>query len=223
MKGIVKLSLIVFALSFLACEKKGDQFYYEYDAGESIFDGTIYEYLKNQKGVFDSLLLVLNRMPELENKLVDEKEKSTLFAVTNRSFELSVNALNSNRLLLGREPLYLEDLALNELDSLIYRYLFEGMYDTEVLKPFKEGEVLQSLKHDYDMHLQYEVLDASGYVGGGQQQIRFSDVNNSIFQRYWQRINTTAVNIYTSNGIIHILSPGHDFGFGKFTQKFSQE
>ena len=45
----------------------------------------------------------------------------------------------------------------------------------------------------------------------------------TIFQRYWQRVNTSVVNVRTKNGIIHILSAGHDFGFSKFTSKYSTQ
>lgn len=221
MKGVLKIGFaIMLLISTISC-KKGDDYYYNYAKEAEVYEGTVYEYLKNQKGEFDSLVLLLNRVPKFE-KLFNDEEKITLFATSNRSFQLSVDAMNVNRALLGKEPLYLEDLAVNELDSLMSRYVFEGEYDTKVLAPFIEGQLLKSYQYDYDMHLQHEVLDASGYVQGGEQQIQLSDVNNSIFMRYWNTTNTKSVNIHTQNGVIHILSPNHDFGFGKLTQKFTE-
>ena len=146
-----------------------------------------------------------------------------MFAVTNRSFQLAVDALNTTRRLTGKTPLYLEDVGLIDVDSMVNRYVIDQVYDTKTLAPFIDGRVVVSTKNAYKMHIQYKVLDASGFVGGGQQQLLFSDTNNSIFQRYWQQVNTSAVNIRTKNGIIHILSVGHDFGFGKFTINFSSQ
>lgn len=225
MKKIHLRLLFIFPLlvaSLIGCEKR-DDYYYDYESSEVVYDGTIYQYLENQPGVFDSLLLVLDRVPDLRTRLGNEDVNMTFFAVSNRSFELAVDALNTTRAITGRSPLYLEDVGLVDLDSMINRYAFDEIYDTEQLAPFIDGQVVNSTKHDYTMHMQYRVLDASGFVGGGQQQLIFSDTNNSIFQRYWQRVNTSAVNIRTANGIIHVLSAGHDFGFSKFTSKYSSQ
>lgn len=216
------LLVFILALLFAGCEK-GDNYYYNFETAESQYDGTIYEYLEGQKGVYDSLLLILDRVPDLRRKLNNTDSTLSLFAVTNRSFQLAVDALNTTRRLTGRSPLYLEDVGLVDIDSMVNRYVLNDVYDTKTLAPFIDGQVVLSTKYEYRMHIQYRVLDASGFVGGGQQQLLFSDTNNSIFQRYWQQVNTSAVNIRTKNGIIHILSAGHDFGFNKFTSKFSSQ
>jgi len=217
--AILGLILTVF---FTSCDK-GNDHYYDYEATEVVYDGTIYQYLSSEKGVYDSLLLVLDRVPDLRTKLNNSDSTLSLFAVTNRSFQLALEALNTTRSLTGRSPLYLEDVGLSDLDSMVNRYVLNEVYTTNILAPFIDGQVVKSTKYDYNMHIQYRVLDASGFVGGGQQQLIYSDTNNSIFQRYWQGINTSAVNIKTTNGIIHILSAGHDFGFNKFTSKYSSQ
>lgn len=220
-KPILWLFLIGSMTCFLACEK-GNDFYYDYTEEAEVFDGTILKYLESKPETYDSLLLVLDRFPELREKLNQASDTLTLFAPTNRSFSLAVDALNTTRALTNRSPLYLEDVPIVDLDSMICRYVFEDLIDIEELRPVIDGLNIDSYKYGYRMHAQYDVLSASGIVGGGQQQIIFSDINNSIFQRYWQNINTTAVDIRTTNGVIHVLSSGHDFGFNKFAAKFSQ-
>lgn len=205
-----------------SCEK-GDNYFSNYSTEQKVYDGTIYEYIKNQRGTFDSLILVLERLPDLRRKLDNQDSTLTLFAVNNRSFELAINSLNTTRKLTDRVPLYLEDVGLSDLDSFTNRYVLNQIYDTESISPFLDGVLVKSTKYDYNMHIQYRVLNASGYYEGGEQQIVFSDTNRSIFQRYWQGINTSTVNVKTNNGIIHILSPGHDYGFGKFTSKYSTQ
>jgi len=212
---------IIFLLSFAAC-KKGNDYYYNYKDEASVFDGTILNYLESKPETYDSLLLVLDRFPTIRQKLDQADATLTLFAATNRSFELAVDALNTTRRLTNKAPLYLEDVPSNDLDSLISRYIFEEEFDIDQLKPYIDGLNIDSYNYGYRMHAQYTVLSASGLINGGEQQIIFSDVNNSIFQRYWQNINTSSVNIKTTNGVIHVLSSGHDFGFNKFTSKFSQ-
>ncbi|WP_033563542.1 fasciclin domain-containing protein [Sphingobacterium sp. SYP-B4668] len=215
------LGLACLLIGLASCQK-GDQYYFDYKNETKTFDGTILDYLDSQPGVFDSLILTLDRVAELRTALKDDSKQYTLFAVTNRSFEIAIKSLNTTRKLANKKPLYIEDLDLIEVDSILSRYVFQGMYDTDYLSPFVEGQTIESVRYNYKMHMQYEVTNASGLVGGGQQQIELSDVNNSIFQRYWKSINTASVNLKTKNGVIHILSSGHDFGFNKLTTKFAQ-
>jgi hypothetical protein len=223
MKANIIIKYLVVLLSIMigvSCQK-GDNYFSNYSSESKVYDGTIYDYLKNQKGTFDSLVLVLERLPDLRRKLQNEDSTLTLFAVNNRSFELAIKSLNTTRALTKKEPLFLEDVGLVDLDSFTNRYVLDQTYNTSDIAPFIDGVTVVSTKNNYNMHIQYKVLNASGYYQGGEQQIIFSDTNRSIFQRYWQRINTISVNIKTKNGVIHILSPGHDFGFGKFTSKYS--
>ncbi|MCA5005810.1 hypothetical protein IPZ78_11675 [Sphingobacterium sp. WQ 366] len=222
MKNLYIILLPLLLLVNISCDK-GDAHYYDYNTQAPVFDGTIYEYLESQPGVYDSLLLVLDRLPDLRSKLKNPDSTYTLFAVTNRSFDIALEALNTTRSLTGRSNLYLEDVGLLDLDSMTNRYVINDVFDTEQLMPFIDGKLVTSTKNNYSMHIQFRVLNASGFVGGGQQQLIFSDTNNSIFQRYWQRVNTSVVNVKTKNGIVHILSAGHDFGFSKFTSKYSTQ
>jgi len=225
-RHIEKTAYLMLALSGIlagtASCKKGDTYYYDYQNESRAYDGTVLQYLEAQPSVFDSLVLVLDRLPHLRASLNDASRSLTMFAVTNRSFEIAVTAMNNARRLSGRPPLYLEDIARHELDSLVSRYIFTDTYDIAFLSPYEEGQTVESIGFGYEMNLQYNVTNASGLVGGGQQQILFSDVNRSIFQRYWKRVNTASVDLKTRNGIIHVLSPSHDFGFNKLTTKFSQ-
>lgn len=222
MKKLYYVLFLLSSLSTLFSCTKGDEYYSDYVNITQSYEGTILEYLESQPGTFDSLILVLDRLPELRDSLNDQNKEITLFAVTNRSFQIAVGAMNTARELSGRTPLYLEDLKKADLDSLTSRYVISGLYDTDALHTFKEGRTVPSMRYGYDMNILYNQTNASGFVQGGQQQLLFSDVNNSIFQRYWETINTASVNLYASNGVLHVLSAGHDFGFNKLTTKFSQ-
>lgn len=222
MKRFLNILLLLGGMTLLFSCTKGDQYYADYENMTQQYDGTILEYLESQPGTFDSLILVLDRLPELRDSLNSAETDFTLFAVTNRSFEIAIEAMNRARALSGRKSIYLEDLPKADLDSLTSRYVFKGFYDTESLYTFREGQTLGSLRYSYDMNILYTETNSSGLVYGGQQQLLLSDVNNSIFQRYWETINTASVNMYTNNGVLHVLSSGHDFGFNKLTTKFSQ-
>jgi len=213
---ITYTTFFVCLLFTMSCEK-GDDHYLNYNTSAIRHDGTMYDYLIHQPGVYDSLALVLERLPELKNYLNNEQSNMTLFAINNRSFELALTNLNLARKNNNLVPLYLEDIDRDLLEKLMYRYVFTDRQRVNDFRPFVDGMSVFSLKYDYEMHVLYQVLTSSGLVGGGQQQLMFSDVNESIYQRYWDSTVTSSVDLNTDNGIVHTLSPRHEFGFGKLT------
>jgi len=203
-------------VAFAAC-KKGNTYYEDYQLPDAEFDGTTLKFLESQGAVYDSLLLALDRVPDLRAKLNSMSDTLTFFASSNSSFTNAIEAMNSVRKAGNRTPLYLEDIPQLMLDSLMYHYTFRGNHNTESLDQLVEGKEIRSID-DYRMHMMYNVTSASGVTGGGQQQIKLSDMNNSIFQRYWQESNTSVVNIKTKNGTLHVLTPSHNFGFSKLAK-----
>src|SRR5690606_42113845 len=109
MKNLYKIILPFLLLVNIGCVK-GDEHYYNYNTEAPVYDGTIYEYLQSQAGVYDSLLLVLDRLPDLRAKLRNADSSYTLFAVTNRSFDIALEALNPISCLPGSPHLYLDNL-----------------------------------------------------------------------------------------------------------------
>ncbi|MEJ2883778.1 hypothetical protein [Pedobacter sp. GR22-6] len=212
------LLTILISTQLFSC-KKGDSPYYNYENELKQFDGNALDYLKAQKGIYDSLLVVLSRLPNLEDSL--RKEKLTLFAVTNKSFQTSVENLNAVRKRTNKTPLYLATMDIKELDTMTSRYIIRGQYTSKDFENYTDGLLLKSIGYNYSMHVLYSKADASGLIGGGPTVITFSDPKNSIFIRYWQRTPTNAVNIRTNNATINVVAPGHDFGFGDFVTRIN--
>ena len=214
LKSMLVIATICMVL--LSC-KKNDGDYYNYENSLKEFDGNALSYLKSQEGVYDSLLLVLNRLPALQDSL--QNEQVTFFAATNKSFQISVESLNTLRKRTNKLPLYLKDMNIEELDTMLSRYIIRGTFTTASFQNYADGLLLRSINHNYNMHVLYKKADAAGFIGGGPGIITFSDPKNSIFVRYWQSTPTNAVNIKTNNAIINVVSPGHDFGFGDFVTR----
>ncbi|UIR55387.1 fasciclin domain-containing protein [Sphingobacterium sp. SRCM116780] len=212
----IVFSFLTLVIGFAAC-KKGNTYYEDYQLKDTEFKGTTLNFLETQGSVYDSLLLALERVPDLRSKLNSTTDTLTFFATTNSSFTNALEAMNAVRKASNRAPLFIEDIPQIVLDSLMYHYAFNGNYNTNSLEEFKEGKEVRAIDN-YRMHLMFKVTSASGITNGGQQQIKLSDINNSIFQRYWQESNTSVVNIKTTNGTVHILSPSHNFGFSKLAK-----
>ena len=213
---IVVLALI--GTTFTACKKNSE--YYDYKNDVKEYNGTVLQYLQAQPNTFDSLLLVLNRLPDLKDTLTNKSV--TFFAPTNASFQAAIKNLNVLRKEQGKTPLYLKDCDLNELDTLTSRYIIRGSRTTDAYTAYADGSLYTSVKYAYSMHIQYDRLNASGFVGGGPQTVIYSDPKNNIFEKYWQKSNTNAVNIKAKNGVINILAPLHDYGFNEFVTRVNQ-
>lgn len=213
--------LVIVMFTMMGCSKNNDGIYYDYDNSNAVYQGNSYEFLTSQDGLYDSLLFVINRIgPQFKTSL--ESDNLTLFAPTNQSFEIALNNLNELRKSQHKTSLNLTNISAIELDTLLCRYIIPQVIVTDSLSVFTDGVSLPSFRYDYDMNLKYQRLDASGYLKGGPQEIVYSDPKNSIFERYWVTTYTTSVNIHTDNGVVHLLSGGHEFGFGEFTRRMNK-
>lgn len=204
--------LLLGSMLVASCSKdKGD---YNYINSTVAFPGTTYDYLKSKKGMFDSLLFVIDRL-----KLTDTLRNNnvTLFAVTNQSFQQVVDKLNTTRKLRGKAPVYLKDMAEESLDSMICRYVIRESYTADSLTQ-TDGKMLKAVRYAYPMNGKLATANASGYKGGGPAVIKYFFTKKSSFVKDWVLATADAINIRTSNGIVHVLETTHPFGFGEYTK-----
>lgn len=204
-------------VSNTSCEKYDG--YYDYVNTESVFEGSAEEYFKSKSGVYDSLLLVLDRLPEYRDSIA--AGNVTIFAPTNASFHLAFNNLNLVRQSQGKHALNIHTVDLVELDTLVSQYIVRGQQTTEEMI-FVDGLDVVGVKNEIPMHAQRIKQDASGFVGGGLVTVFYTDKKDSEFDRMWVRSATQAVNILTKDAVIHILANGHEFGFGEFLTKMNK-
>lgn len=220
MKNLIKYTgavsmLLIIALFYSACKKNGGF----YDAADENvpFEGNTYEYLKSKPGVYDSLLVAIDRMG-LKETLTDSN--ITLFAVTNPSFQLALRNLNTLRRQSDKDPLFLANIDGVQLDTMVSYYIIRGQKPTDSLK-LQDGLDLTSVKVGYPMHAKSIRGSASGQVGAGPEVIEFSNTKRSQFVRNWSTSTTASNNIQTKNGIVHVISPDHTFGFDGFVTRLT--
>jgi len=217
LKGFQNYFLLITAAAIIwvatGCTKS-DNYYKNYTTTAGNFNGNALEYLQSQPGVYDSMLLAINRITGLADTL--RSEKITLFAVSNRSFIVTLQNINQARLdsIPSMPPVSIGTIDSATLDTFLCRYILRGHATSDSLVNFTDGRLYPSVRYGYPMQLQYSQTNASGFKNGGPKAITFSDPKNSIFTRYWVRVNTITVDIKTSNATIHLLPPNHDFGFG---------
>jgi hypothetical protein len=194
-----------------------------------------YDYLKSKPGVYDSLLLLIDKLG-IKQTLVDSNV--TLFAPSNASFQIAIKNLNTIRSTIGQAPIYLTQLAAGgagitipkakskakrdsaHLDTMVSRYIIRKQFTANDFS-IGDGQVIYSVRGAYPMHGQRVFADAEGLIGGGSEVIEFANTKRSLFVSKWSKTTTTSVNIKTKNGIVHLLTPEHVFGFDEFVSRMT--
>lgn len=179
---------------------------------------------------FRSAIEMLNKYRKL-NKLqltaedldedIDEKEKYAVGELTLEklwNYRKSVETIQKDE---EGNPVYVHYEYKSQVDSLLCRYMVPGLYDTSQLATASsvEGQLVQGL-HSYRMSLLYKRLPASGFLNGGPQEITFYDMGNTLDKDKWEPAKVLWSDIYAKNGVIHVMVPQHEFGFGKFIHYF---
>jgi hypothetical protein len=205
--------ILLIMVAVTSCTKT-DTTYRNYRNTAGNFKGNALAYLQSQPGVYDSMLLVINRLTGIADTV--STNNITLFAVSNRSFALALQNINQARKdsIPSLPPVSLSTMDSATLDTFFCRYIIQGQQRSDSLTGFTDGRLYASVRYDYNMQMQFDQTNASGYLNGGPKAIIFSDPKNSVFTRNWVRTTTITVDIKTDNAIVHLLPPGHDFGFG---------
>lgn len=211
-------TLLLATVCVLSCKKESP--YYNVENKLQQFDGNALAYLQANAPTYDSLLKVLERLPDLKDTL--QNQQVTLFAPTNENFAAAIKNLNFYRKQEGKTLLNLGNADLTELETMTCKYIIKKQYLTDDFKAFLEGIYVRSVKVGEQMHIEYSKENASGYVGGGAQVVRYSDTKEGFVRTYWERTQTSAVNIKTNNAVIYVLSPTHNFGFNEFTARINK-
>ena len=123
----------------------------------------------------------------------------------------------------------LNDTVINEYhydyradaEKMLCKYIIEGSYNTDDIIANEGNISLNTLKYNYRMNIECFRKSASGYVGGGTKQLIFSDMNNSQIKDNWNKASAIWYDVYTDNGVIHILTSQHNFGFDEFINVFN--
>ncbi len=209
------VALAVLALLVAACQKDGG--YAEYTRSKNQVNLNTYDYLKSRTGVYDSMVKVIDRL-NLERTV--KSNRLTVMGITNSSFAAAIKNLNIMRGGNFKAPVYIADLDINHLDTLLCRYIMPGLMPTDSLKGMPDGKLYNSLKYNAVMNMLLFSQPASGLDKGGPQYITFSDTKGSFYISKWARTNTASMDTYTINGIVHMVSPDHEFGFNEFISRF---
>ncbi|MFD2143912.1 hypothetical protein [Mucilaginibacter antarcticus] len=178
---------VVALVSQTSC-KKEKGFYDQTVTTPSVSLNT-YQYLKSKTGVYDSLLLLVDKMG-IAKTLTDSN--ITLFAPQNSSFQIAIANLNIVRRAAGQPAIYLSQLAAGDklvigskqkakakqdsimLDTIVSRYIIRKQYLAADFA-IGDGLFINAVRGGFPMHGQRVYADAQGYQNGGSEIIEFAN------------------------------------------------
>lgn len=232
-KRIHTILLIIVMLVILSSCRKDKGEYYNMQVKPVSYQGNVIQYLESQKGVYDSMLVVLKRYPDIVSKLTSG-DSLTLFAIPNNSFALAISNFNNYRDNIDSPRLYLHPAVYNlsRADSgmfnyeglrvLISRYIIDGYHNFDELAQSSNGIPYTSYDYAYKMNLKAVQENSAGSSNDGPKVIEFSDMNYSIFRRFWKSAYTSSVStVQAGSVLVHALTQNHEFGFSSFTNVLS--
>lgn len=216
---------------FFSCKKD-----YYFDTGVHIakYDGTIMQYLKSNKVMFDTTVQVIN-LAGMENVL--DKENITFFAPTSSSIVKSVRYLNRFLRANGQDTVKdYRQIKTAVWRKILTQYIFKGK---NTLKDYPQLDTLAYTAYPGQAYTSYdgEIMnigviynDAGGVKYAGYRQLFLSYIQDRT-QPTQSLINVPVAtsDIQPTNGVIHVLRQAqlsgdplgsvvinkHDFGFSK--------
>ncbi|WP_295117885.1 hypothetical protein [uncultured Chitinophaga sp.] len=219
---IATVLLIVFAATFQAC-KKDD---YKNDGGlhNAKVDMTTYDYLKSKKGIFDSLVYLIDRagLKEMVNSDI------TFFAATNYAV---VDFMKAKKII--RDQIYndenmpysMDSIPLQVLKDSLLTYMFPGKINRDQMTV--AGKVLDSKlgaipntkfiirlsrREDYGAYLKYVDYVQLGKIIGTRDDEQ-ADPDNVPPEEKDIIEDCQTSGIITNTGIIHVMFGNHHLFF----------
>lgn len=220
---INRLLLIGIAVGLVSCQK-----YYE-DSGlhNPKYDGTVLDYIKSNKQMFDSTYKVVQQA-DMEGVLTNET--ITFFAPPSGSIAKSMRRLNLYLKNSGKDTVSeIRQIKSSVWKSVLSSYIFRGKY---LLKDYPQRDTLAYLAYpgqgynsyqDRVMNIGVMFGNAGGVQYAGYRQLYIAyipDLSNP--QVGLVNIPVASSDIQPSNGVIHVLNRNrHNFGFN--TDRFIEQ
>ena len=185
------------------------------------------------------------KLKDLKACLQDEQGEYTLLAMPDSCFRTALKQLNLYRKInqltdangelnleeilayhkeIEREPEKKGDPAITDiyeykqvLDTLTCRYVLPGSYDMETLYASGRGLTVMGMYYNYRMRLEAQRRPASGIVGAGTKKLYYYDMCDTQQSDKWVVAQAIWTDVYCKNGVVHVLTPEHEFGYGIFT------
>lgn len=217
MKRNLKMIMLLFAVGMIAwsCNK----YYYDSGVHKGKYEGSIMDYMKENRSFFDSTLMVIE-LAGMTNVL--QSENVTFFAPPSGTVNKIVRSLNRQLRFAGKDTVSkLEQIKPEVWKNTLSQYVFKG---TNLLKDYPQRDTLSYVAYPGQNYTSYggRIMnigvifnDAGGVQYAGYRQLYLAyipDFSNP--QVSLTNIPVATSDIQPKNGVIHVLNKvKHTYGF----------
>ncbi len=206
--------LLLGAILLNACKK---DYYIDTGLADPHYKGTIYDYLANNPLLLDTIAYIIERAGLKETL---QKDSVTFFSPTDDAIRRAMDDLNEYRYFSLEDSVFLKDIDPAVWKRFLSMYIMDGRH---LAKDFARVDpnnvfaypginyVMQS-GYIFNIGLIYE--NYNGVEAVGARLLRITDISFDpmTFKNNPSEIVATS-DIQPTNGVLHVLSTRHTFGF----------
>ena len=217
--------LLVTVLLLNACKK---DYYIDGGQADPHYNGSIYDYLKNQPYWFDTVTYIIERAGMKEMLQNDEV---TFFSPTDDAVKTVMQSLNDYRYRNVKDSAHLEDIDPEVWRYFLSMYVLKGKYlakqfaRVDPVNIYAYPGINYVMEGGYVLNIGLIYQNYNGVEAVGARIIRLTDItyDPQNFQNN-PSIRIATSDIQPKNGVLHVLNNSHVFGFrgGNFVRMADQ-
>lgn len=218
--------LLITALLLSSCKK---DYYIDGGLADPHYKGTIYEYLVQNPDLFDTVAYIVEKAG-LKEML--QNDSVTFFTPTDQSIVTAINLLNEYRYRMVEDSVKLADIPGKVWKKFLGMYILKGKYTANKFARIDPVNVYAYPGINYVMNSGYILnigliyQNYNGVEAVGARVLLLTDITYDpvTFANNPKTLVMTS-DIQPTNGVLHVLSFRHDFGFrlGEFLRTAEQE
>ncbi len=219
MKNDIKLwpvagMLLLVILLFNACKK---DYYVDGGVADPRYDGSIYDYLKNNPYWFDTVTYIIDRAGMKEMLQNDEV---TFFSPTDDAVKVVMDELNEYRYYNVKDSVHLEDIDPQVWKYFLSMYVLKGKYlakqfaRVDPVNIYAYPGINYVMENGYVLNIGLIYQNYNNVEAVGPRIIRLTDItyDPQNFQNN-PSIQVSTSDIQPRNGVLHVLNNSHALGF----------
>jgi hypothetical protein len=206
--------LLMGALMLSACKK---DYYVDGGLANPIYKGTIYDYLKNNPLLLDTIAYIVERAGLKETL---QNDSVTFFSPTDDAIKMAMDNLNEYRYFNVEDSVFIDDINPAIWRQFLSMYIMDGRHfakdfarvDPNNIYAYPGINYVMKSGYIFNIGLIYE--NYNGVEAVGARIMRITDITfdpTNFNNNPSSRVATT--DIQPTNGVLHVLNIRHIFGF----------
>ncbi|RPE08537.1 hypothetical protein EGT74_15970 [Chitinophaga lutea] len=208
------LALCCLVLFSQSCKK---DYYVDGGKANPIYNGTIYDYLTEKTMYFDTIKAIVD-LAGMKDMMT--KDTITFFAPSDDVIRDAMNLVNLNRFIAGKDSVKISDIGQEVWRKFLGMYVMKGKHTAGTFPRVSYNNInafpgINYVMLDgYILNIGLEYTTYNGVEAVGPRILYVTDITfDPTNFRNNPRVRVVSSDIQPKNGVVHVLSIQHNFGF----------